>query len=61
MPSETLTHDQASELYERLAREATARNSRARRLRLVGKGGVVVVLAAVLALGAGLTLHWSSS
>jgi len=61
MPIETLTHDQASELYGRLSREAAARNSRARRLRIVGKSGAGVALVAVLALGAGLTLHWSSS
>ena len=54
MPSETLTHDQASELYARLAREAAGRNSRARRLRLVTQSGAVVALAVVLAVGAGL-------
>jgi hypothetical protein len=58
MPSETLTNDQASELYERLAREAAGRNSRARRLRLVGRSGAVVALAVVLAVGAGLVTGW---
>lgn len=58
MPSETLTRDQASELYERLSREAAARNSRARRLRLVAKSGAGVALAAVLATGAVMAAHW---
>ena len=59
MPSETLTHDQASELYGRLAREAAGRNSRARRLRLVEKSGAAVALLAVLVFGAGLATGWS--
>jgi hypothetical protein len=58
MPDEILTHDQASELYERLAREAAARNSRARRVRVAGMSGLSIALLAALALGAGFVAGW---
>jgi len=61
MPHETLTYDQASELYERLAREAAVRNSRARRVRIVGRSSLGVALLAVLVLGAGFVTGWGRS
>lgn len=57
MANETLRHDQASELYAWLSREAVARNARARRLRLVARSGMAIALLA-LALGAGLATNW---
>jgi hypothetical protein len=60
MHGETLARDQASELYERLAREAVVRNARTRRLRLAGRSGAMVVLAAMLATGAVLATGWGS-
>ena len=50
MPSETLTHDQASELYARVSRDASTRNSRARRYRVATT--VVIVVAGLGAFSA---------